>query len=227
MAYQTSDLVSEIQRRAGDSGASSSEIVGYLNDEQNDIFNEYQLKFMKTSQSYTLTSGDADITHGSATPTNFDQAISLSVTTAGQEQTIPYMDMDDLESLYPDLDDTTLHPTGYPQYWYWDGVTPKVFPAPGTAYAVKLRYWKKPTLLANDSDVPDLPSNFREVLIRGGLNRVFEAKDLYDIAAIHQQRREEQLIKLVVRYSVGQTGQVHQMVINRAAPMNPSTTRWR
>lgn len=227
MAYQTSDLVSEIQRRAGDTGIASSEIVGYLNDEQNDIFNEYQLKFMKTSQTYTVTIDDADITHGSGVPTNYDQAISLSVTTTGHEQTLDYIDMDDLEQLYPDLDDTTLHPTGYPQYWYWDGLTPKVFPAPSAAYALKFRYWKIPTLLSADADVPSLPSNFREVLIRGGLNRVFETKDLYDIAALHQQRRNEILIKLVVRYSVPQTGQIHQMAINRAQPITPSTTRWR
>jgi hypothetical protein len=65
LSYIAGDIVSRVQQRVRDTNYSSSEIKSYLNDTQNDVFNEYRLPFMETTHSYTLTAGDSDITHGS------------------------------------------------------------------------------------------------------------------------------------------------------------------
>jgi hypothetical protein len=216
LAYQLSTVTTKVQQRIKDTGYSTAEIANYLNDTQNDVFNEYPtLKFMKTSQNYTVTAGVADITNGSALPTDFSTAIDLINTTAGQEQVIPYMESDQIDLLYPDAEDTTRNPAGVPLYWYLDGVTPKLFPTPAAAYTLKLRYYKKPTELTGDADVPVIPSEFEELLVEGASFRVLQVKDNYDQAAIHENRYLDLRQQLVTKYSIQQTGSVHTMPISR------------
>lgn len=214
MAYTLSTVRTRVQQRIRDTAYSSSEIDQAINDTQNDVFGEYLLPIMRTSQDYTAVAGTADITNGSGRPTNFSVAIDLIDTSGGREKTIPYMDLDNLERIYPDPFDTTAHPSSYPQYWTWDGVTPKVFPTPAGAYTFRLRYYKKPTELVNDTDVPETPSEHGEVLVSGASYRILQVKDNYDQAAIHQNKYDELLDKFVQRYSMPQVGTPVIMPVN-------------
>lgn len=217
MAFQLSDIVTKVQQRVRDTGYSSSEITNYINDTQNDVFNEYALPFMQEEVSYTLTIDDPDITSGNGLPADYVQAINLINTYAGQESVIPYVDFSLLDQDEPDVEDTTLHTTGEPQYWYYYEGEIRVFPTPDVAYTVKLKYRKKPTLLSADTDVPDIPSEFEELLVEGAAYRVLQVKDNYDQAGIHQNKYDEILQKLVKRYSVRQTGTPIRMAINRVS----------
>jgi hypothetical protein len=217
MAYQLSDIRTKVQQRVRDTGYSSSEITNYINDTQNDVFNEYRLPFMQTSQNYTLATDTSDITDGSGLPTNYVQAIDLILTTSGQESVLQYIDFTELDRMYPDPDDTTAHPANIPQYWYFYDDTIRVFPFPNQAYTVTLKYYKKPTALSSDSDVPEIPSQFEELLVVGAAYRVMQVKDNYDQAAILQNKYDEILQKLVVRYSQPQVGQPIIMRTNRNA----------
>lgn len=217
MAYQTSDIVTKVQQRVRDTAYSTAEIKNYLNDTQNDVFNEYRLPFMETSHDYTLTANVSDITNGSGLPTDFVQAVDLVLTTAGRQKTLFYRDIRDIERLYSNPDDTTIHPTNVPSEWYLYAQTAKVFPVPNAAYTATLRYYKRPTLLSADADVPSLPSEFEELLVCGAAYRVLQVKDNYDQAAILQNKYDELLQKLVVKYSVHQVGMPTTMRINRRA----------
>lgn len=214
MAYQLSTVRTRVQQRIRDTGYSTSEIDQAINDTQNDIFNEYLLPLMRTSQSYTATSGDADITHGSGRPTTFSQAIDLVDTSSGREQVLPFIELEELSRQYPDPFDTTAHPASYPMYWTWDGVTPKVYPTPAGAYTFLLRFFKKPTELTDDDDVPEVPSEFSELLVSGAAYRILQVKDNYDQAAIHQNKYDELLQKFVVRYTQPQVGTPTIMPVN-------------
>lgn len=217
MAYQTGDLVTRVQQRVRDTGYSSAEIKGFLNDTQNDVFNEYRLPFMETTQNYTLTTNVSDITNGSGFPANYVQAINLQNTTTGREGLIPFYDIREVDYFYPDADDTTINPASPPSKWYIYAETPRVFPKPDAAYTLTLRYYKKPTLLSSDSDVPELPSEFEELLVVGAAYRVLQVKDNYDQAAVLQNKYDELLQKLVVKYSVPQVGTPIRMRINRVS----------
>lgn len=215
MAYTLGDIVSKVQQRVRDTGYSSSEIKNYINDTQNDVFNEYRLPFMQASQNYTLVANVSDITNGSELPTNFVQAIDLILTTNGRDTVIPYRDTVWIDENHPNPDDTDVNPAGVPRYWYKYGETIRVFPVPDTGYTVTLRYHKKPTVLSSDADVPEIPSEFEELLVRGAAYRVLQVKDNYDQAAIHEQKFDELLLKLAVKYSVPQTGTPLIMRTNR------------
>ena len=217
MAYQLSDLVTKVQQRVRDTGFSSTEIANYINDTQNDVFNEYVLPFMETTQGYTLTANVSDITNGSNLPTNYVQAIDLILTTAGREKILPYMDIREIERRYPDPDDTTTNPANVPMYWYYYGETIRVYPKPDSAYTLTLRYYKKPTLLSADEDVPEIPSEFAELLVCGAAYRVLQVKDNYDQAGILENKYNELLQKLVVRFSLPHVGSPTRMRINHHA----------
>lgn len=217
MAYQLSDLVTRVQSRLRDTGFSSTIIKTYINDTQRDVFNEYRLPFMETTQDYTLAAGETDITNGSGLPSDFVQAIDLTLTSSGLESVIRFKDFREIDETYPDPEDTTVNPSNVPMYAYKYGEEIHVYPAPNDAYTVRLRYVKKPTALSSDSDVPEIPSEFEELLVAGATYRCMQDKDNYDKAAVHENKYMELLQKLVARYSQTQTGSPTIMRINRNA----------
>ncbi len=211
MAYTLAGLRTRVQKRVRDTGYDSSEITDYLNDTQRDICNELRLPFMQTSQNYTLAINVSDITNGSNLPSNYVQAMDLVNTYTGYEGVIPYKSTQELDRYYPDEDDATRNPANAPTYWYNYAKTIRVFPQPDKAYTVTLRYYKSPTALSSDSDVPELPSEFEELLVLGAAYRVLQVKDNYDQAAILQNKYDEILQKLAVKYSQPQVGKPMRM----------------
>lgn len=217
MAYTVSGLTTRVQQRVRDTGYSSSEILTYLNDTQRDIFNEYRLPFMETSQDYTLATSTSDITNGSGLPSNYVQAINLYLTSSGYEKKLPFKDIREVDEYYPDPDDTTKHPANVPEFWYYYAETIRVYPKPLSTYTVTLRYYKEPTALSADADVPEVPSEFEEIMVLGAAYRVLQVKDNYDQAEILQNKYDEILQKMVVRYGQAQVGKPTLMRINRNA----------
>lgn len=211
MAYDLGTLVTRTQQRIRNTSYPMSEIIGYINDTQNDVFNEYQLPFMQALQTYTVTPGTSDITNGSDLPTNYVQAINLTLTSNGIEQVIPYKEVTLSDIDNPDQDD---QPRNYPEYWYHYGETIRLYPAPAGSYTLRLRYYKKPTELTTSDQVPEIPSEFAELLIVGAAYRILQVKDNYDQAGVFQNKYDELLQKLVVKYTQLQTGQVTVMPIN-------------
>lgn len=221
MTYQLSDIVTKVRQRVSDTSYSSSEITNYLNDTQNDVFNEYRLKFMKTSQAYTVTIGESDITNGVGLPTNYVEAITLRDVTTGQAQDIPFIEEEELESWYPSHDSDA---DGQPLYAYFDGQTIRLYPAPAAAYSLILRYYKKPTLLENDADVPSVPSEFEEMLVAGAAYRVLQVKQAYDEAGILENKYAELLQKFLDKYMRAPASGPAIMGINRLGNRRTSRT---
>lgn len=221
MAYTLAGIAGKVRQRVRDTSFSPSETTDYINDTINDIFNEYRLPFMQTTQDYTLDTGTSDITNGVGLPTNYVQAVNLYVTTSGRERLLPYRDIRQVDSFNPDPDDTTVNPAGPSAYWYYYAETIRVYPKPDAAYAVTLRYYKKPTLLTADADIPELPSEFEELLVVGAAYRILQVKDNYDQAAILQNKYDEILQKLVVKFSQPQVGTPTRMRINRVSLGRP------
>lgn len=227
MSYILGDIADLVRARVRNTGYSPAETKQYINDTVNDVFNRFRLPFMQAVQTYTVGVGVADITNGTGLPDNFVTVIDLVATTQGQEQVIPFKDYTELENLYPDTADTTAHPNGQPLYWYKYADTIKVFPAPATAYTLSLRYYKKPTLLSADADVPELPSEFQELIVLGAAYRILQVTDNYDQAGVLENAYTEQLMMLVERYSRSQVGRTTTMKINRYQAPARSSTRWR
>jgi hypothetical protein len=215
VAYTLGDIVNRVQQRIRDTGYSSSEIKTYINDAQNDVFNEYRLPLLEDSQDYTLAAGVSDITNGTGVPTNYVQGLDLLLTTAGIEKPLIYIAKKELDAMYPDGDDVTVNPANIPSYWYVYESTIKVFPVPSDAFTVTLNYYKKPVEMTADGDVPLVPSEFQELLVLGAAYRVMQVKDNYDQAGVLQNKFDEILQKLVSKYTQKQVGTPTIMRINR------------
>lgn len=206
MAYILSDLVTRVQNRAKDSSFSSSQIKEFINDTQRAVFNEYTLRQMEATQAYTVTVGNADITAGAGLPANLVQPIALNNTYTSYEKRIPFIHFRALDALHTDPSDTVLHPVNAPQHWYLYGNTINLYPVPDKAYTLTLRYIKEPTALSADADVPEIPSEFEEILIYGALYRIWEEKDRLDKAAVFENKYLREVKKFVNRYATRQTG---------------------
>lgn len=217
MAYNLQDLITKVQRRVRDTGYSSAEITDYLNDTQNDIYNEYRLPFMQTYVDYTLFANVADITNSSGLLPDYVQAVDLSITTQGKDAQLVYKPYEEIFAEFPNPDDQTAYPSTIPKYWYFYDETIKVFPTSSEDLTVRLRYYKKPTDLVQATDVPSIPSQFSELLVVGAAYRVLQVKDNYDQAGVLQNKYDELLQKLVVKFSVPQTGHALRMRVNRLA----------
>lgn len=198
MAYTTGTIVPKVQNRVRDTGYSTSEIKQYLTDTARDVFNEYpSLPLWKATADFTVTAGNSDLTASAGLPSNYGVAEYLVNTTDGQEIVIPYVEQADLDLLYPDTNDQNRYANGTPLACYFDGTTLRLFPAPASAYTLRLHYYKEPAELSNDSDVPDVPQAFEELLVVGAAYRVLQVKGVYDEAGILENKYQELLQKLV------------------------------
>ena len=152
------------------------------------------MPFMETTAPYTLTVSNADITAGSGLPATFDRAISVRLTTADYEKELRYVEYRDLLKLHPDL---ATADTGTPTMWYKFANTIKVFPEPDIAYTLSLDYYKTPTELSDDADVPEIPSLYEELLVIGAYLRALEHDDDYDEAAVQRLLWDQKHINMV------------------------------
>lgn len=217
MAFITGDIVTAVQKRVRDTAYDPSEIIQYLNDCQNDIFNEYRLPFMEATQTYLTVANIADMTNGVGLPTNYSQAIDLFNTDTNM--VIPYKDIRDIDTIAQDPNFINTSKTVPGVMWTLYAMIPLLSPTPSIAYNVLLRYYKHPTLLVNNSDVPSIPSNYQELLVVGAAYRVMQVKDNYDQSIVLQNKYDELLQKLVNQSAPKQVGHMTQMRINRyAAP---------
>lgn len=211
MAYTLGNIVTRVLSRVRDTAFSTTDTKGFINDAIRDACNEHVFPFMETTQDYTVTVGVSDITNGSGLPTNYVQALDILYTGTGGERVLPYQDIREVDTFEPDADDTTAHPAGSPLYWYKYANTIRVYPAPSTAYTLKLRYYKEPTELSADASVPEIPSEFEEMIILGAAYRIMQVKDNYDIASYLQNKYDEILQKMTKKYSQAQIGAVTTM----------------
>lgn len=211
MAYTLGDLVSLVQQRVRDTGYSTSEIKQYINDTQNDVFNEYRLRFMEATVPYTTVANVPDITNGVGLPSDFLVGIDLINVTDGGQRRIPFK-----ESTYLDIINTTTPAiSNNPEFWYMYGQTPMLYPTINVSLSLSLRYYKMPVQLSDNADVPSLPYSFQELLVLGAAYRVLQVKDNYDQAGILQNKYDEILAKLVKQTAVKQVGTSSVQRINR------------
>lgn len=214
MSYLVSDIVSLVQKRVKDTNYDSSEIISYLNDTQNDVFNEYRLNFMEASQNYTTAANVTDITNGVGLPANFLVGIDLLNVTGGGQKLINYRDVSYLDTVTNNSSPTS---SNNPRFWYKYGNTINIYPTQTTVLNLTLRYYKMPTLMTLLTDIPSLPYSFQELYVVGAAYRILQIKDNYDQAAILQNKYDEILQKLVGQTAVNQVGQSPSQRINRYA----------
>lgn len=194
MAYQLSDLISSVQQRAKDTSFSQALITEYLNETQQEVLGHRRYTFMETTDDETLSIGSREI--------ELDAEV----------QTVDYLalEIDSLDHPVAYVPHRSFYEAalsddeGQPGYFTFFGRSILFSTPADVAYPVKLHYTRRPATLTNSTDVPDIPEDFREILIRGALSRIEEYRENYDIAALHQRRVEELTESMSLRYGLRQ-----------------------
>lgn len=205
MAYTLADVRNRVLDDKLDDTSYDPEIVDrFINDTQRAIFNTYELPFMEKIFSGTLPSGESIFEF----PTDFQMAQMLLLVdsnSASVDLTHQYLPFDEFFRSYPVPEDTDA---GRPSVWTSHGNKIYLNRPTDDTYTLKLLYIKTPDELDDDADIPEVPSNFEEVLVLGAYYRVLERNEDFDQAAfIKNGDYTDELEKMVDRLSKRVSGQ--------------------
>lgn len=127
-----------------------------VNEAQLEIAKRLDVEELNTQQTFNTSAG----TGISGLQSNFLKIKYVYETTDDSNQSVlePLPDGITLESL-------DRLKRGKPTHWFVQGQTLYMYPIPDKVYAMIVRYYKKPTVMSGDADVPDLPSELRPLIV--------------------------------------------------------------
>ena len=215
MAYNLLDLTSSAQDDLKDPSFSSTRLRRFFNHAQKKIFNTHTFKFCEKSVSGTLTVGDYTIEQQD------DHQATINGILIDPVNTSRFVVLDDTNYMvhrqfFDEFPDPSTQQQGMPTYWteFGDQI---YFNIPvDKAYTFRQRYYRIPTDMSADTDVPDVPSVCRELLEMWALYRSEKYRQNHDIAATYLQEFEDELEDMVLRYApVIQNGPVEMRNVRK------------
>lgn len=207
MAYTVTSLTNKVQQKLDNTSFDTSKLLNFLNDTNRFILNSKRWPFMETTANFTAVIGTQSV---GTLPTDLQVPISLRILTPTNYATeLPYLPYEEYDRMYPN---PTLIANGVPiLYTIFDGNILLGPGAPDQAHTLQLRYLQKPTELVNPTDVPDVPSEFEELMVLGAYKRALEHEDSFDQAQVVGQEFDELLNLMNVRLTRRQLGQPTRM----------------
>lgn len=201
MAYNLAGIRSAVANRLDDTSYDAASLNQFANDVNRYICNSRRWRFMEKVFIGTVTTGSANY----AVPTDFQSAVNITLTSPDNSAAfIPYMPFEQFDQLYPD---PTAATNGRPLLWYRFGLTINFYPAPDQTYTMNLRYLKVPTTMTLDTDVPDIPLEFQEVVTLGAYAKALERNDQFDQAEAIMKQYRDGLDAMTRRLQTAQLGQ--------------------
>lgn len=175
----------------------------YINDTQRSIFNTYELPFMEKVFDGALPIGGTIFTF----PDDYQLQQSFVIVSPDghiSDITDNYMDFRDFNRVYPT---PQLNDAGTPSAWTIHGNKLYIDRPTDQAYTLRLFYLKTPEYMDDDADVPELPSEWEEVLVLGAYYRCLQRNEDFDQALfIKNGDYTDELDKMVGRLGRRQTG---------------------
>lgn len=218
MAYDLIGLRAEVRNRLDDESYDSGVLDQFINDTHRQVLNTYSFPFMEKEFSGTLLSGASTF----QLPTDAQTVISFRLTAPDDAAgLLPYMAFRQFDETYPDPGSSN---PGKPIVWTFINTDFKVHPKTDQVYELDLRYLKIPTTLTGDTDVPDVPEEFKEILVLGAHQRALERDDAYNEAQVVEQKWDL-LVEDMVRRLV--TRQIGSPNIMRTSSMNTGSSQYR
>jgi hypothetical protein len=163
------------------------------------IFNTHDFKFVEKSVTGTLTIGD--YTYEQQTD---HQATIGGVLVDPDNENKFVLDEDSYmahRDFFNTYNDPSLYDNAMPYAWteFSDQI---YFNRPvDKAYTFIQRYYRTPTDMSSDSDVPDVPEEFRELLELWADYRGEKYRGNHDVAATYLQEFEDELENMVIKYA--------------------------
>jgi len=212
MGYTLADIRNRVQvDKLDDEEYSSSIIDNFINDTQRDIFNECELPFMEKIFSGTIPVGSTIF----AFPTDLAQPQSMVVvspTGVARDIESGEMEFRDFNRAYPV---PTINTPSEIRNWTLYGGKMLLSAPTDVEYILSTFYIKKPVLLSSDTDVPELPEEFEELLVLGAYKRVLERDGDFDLAASINVEYNNLLTLLISRYGFRKNGPIKMKNMQR------------
>lgn len=202
--YNTKTLIDSVIEQSKDSSFSRSLVLEYIQRTQDEVLGRQRFKFNEDTFEVGL-SADAISFEYNCDHQEIIQLILIDYSTTRPTIYQPnYLSPNEFFDLYPDPSTNTTNPPF--NYTDFDGQI--WFPAPlNKDYTVKMRYVERPKLLADAiNSKPQIPIEFKNVLIKGGLAGVEQFRGNYDIAALHERRVEDLADDMQGRYAPRKMG---------------------
>lgn len=214
--YSTSAAINDILSRSKEPGFPREEVLSYLQNTQDEVLGRWRFKFSEARETKTLEAAHTSL----ELPEGSQQVVQLVLSHAD-------MAMPTVMTYLPNVDFFERYPSpesegaGEP-FYYTDYAGTLYFERPANkGYTVGIRYIKASHRLTDSVDsVPQIPEEFREILLRGGLAGIEEYRENFDLAAIHQRR-----IELLSEDMLGRYG-LRKMQPGRVRPMQRTQSRW-
>jgi len=202
--YNLSGLISRIKVRLDDQEYPDETITEFLNDALFDALGEAHYQFLeRVYKAATQAPGVLPL------PRDFQTAISLTAKNEKSVWPMRYMAYDDFFDHEKE--------SGVKNYRFTVFGGQLLYNVPniegeeyedGEArfYELALYYLAKPLPLSQSTDVPVIPYEFGEILVMGALARAERLRDNFDYAAIYENKYDELVTNMKLRYCPRQAG---------------------
>lgn len=182
-------------------------IDNFINHTQRDIFSSFELPFMEKIFSGSIPTGSTMFTQ----PEDMALAQSRVITAPDGKQTDMergYLDFRTFNKLYPTPENNTPGPVTH-----WTSYAGNILTSCPTDqdYTMTVYYIKKPKRLEQDTDVPEIPEEFEELLVLGAFMRVQRRNEDFDLARETEAEYSAKLLDLASRYGARTAGTTIKM----------------
>ena len=196
--YNLSGLIDRLKIRLDDQEYDETAITQFINDAYFDVLGEEHYQFLE--RIYCASTQGPDVL---PLPRDFQTAINFTAKTDKGLWTLKYLDYNDFTSLEKGSGPKNYRYTIFGNQLFYD--VPDVSDDPyedgeERFYDLKLYYLAKPLPLVNSTDVPVIPYEFGEVLVMGALARAERLRDNFDYAAIYENKYDELVTNMKLRY---------------------------
>jgi len=182
----------------------SSVIDNFINDTQRDIFLSAELPFMEKIFSGTINPG-ATIFKFPTDLSMIQSQVIVSPTGVAKDIEKGYIDFKDFNMSFPIPSNNA--PSEICNWTLYGGKMLLSAPT-DVEYTMSTFYIKTPTLLTQDSDIPEVPEEFNELLVLGAYKRVLERNEDFDLSAVVGGEYERLFGMMVSRYGFRKSGPI-------------------
>lgn len=196
--YNLSGLINRIKVRLDDEEYPDTTITQFLNDALFGALGEAHYQFLE--KIYTATTQESG-----TLPLPRDFQTTITMTAKIDKNVFPFEYMDYKDFLNMDKKDGRKNYRftvfgGKVFYNVPDVVNETGEDGDEKFYVIELYYLAKPLPLVNPNDVPIIPYEFGEALVMGALARAERLRDNFDYAAIYDNKYDELITNMKLRY---------------------------
>jgi hypothetical protein len=192
MDYTLENLIEILRKRLQDEEFDSNLLTIFLNESMNEILGEDKYPFMQRIDKYTAEDhGDISL------PPDYAGTFFIYAKQGKEPR-------QEVEYIEPELffEDTKKHTFTYTVFantmFYRLREDPEEI-----GFDVTHLYLTNPRPLVNPTDRPPIPPQYMEALILGAMARAEQIRDNFDFAQIYENKQDQILTNLKVRYSTG------------------------